>query len=292
MDSAFISEVEYYTLPKGYPLYKASRESKDSMELAPGKFYFFGVKNDNPDYIKAYEENYGIIFEFETTREYKLLAMDTPKTLKTLYKSASPEIRKILKTNYGYRTGIRDSNSEQDRKLSAYICELGFDGYAIYTMKTLAGGTFHSEFMICKMSNIEFVGRVSNETSADNILAKEKLNKHTREMREKRRKIKSRKSPGTREVRISSSTPTSSNSKKKYRVDSPSVSNKSLEYSSLMQNLFDQPLEKNLFGDSPTHSSKYPLKQKLFDSPIGSPETPTSPSRKTKKREYVPTTET
>jgi hypothetical protein len=282
MDSLFSTEegYRYYTLPKGYPLYKASRESKESMNLVPGNFYFFGVKNDNPDYIKGYEENYGIIFEFRTTREYKLLAMDTPKTLKTLYKSASPEIRKILKTNYGYRTGIRDSNSEQDRKLSAYICDLGFDGYAIDTMKTPAGGTFHSEFMICKMSNIEFVGRVSDEISADKILAKEKLDKQARELREQRRRNKTRKSP----------TPPSPSSKsplKKSLFDSPMGSYKSPK----------RMTSRSLFGNSPSPRSNSPLRRSLFDtppksqetSPIVSHETPSSSSHKKTKRNYTPT---
>ena len=56
-----------------------------------------------------------------------------------------------MDVNYGYRTGTRDSVSDKDKQISAYICDTfpDYDGYACNTMPTEFGGSFHSEAMIC-----------------------------------------------------------------------------------------------------------------------------------------------
>lgn len=322
MDSSVFSTTttengyEYYTLPKDYPLYKASRNSKEARNLAPGRFYFFGVKNESPEYIESFEKEYGIIFEFKTVRPYKLLAMDTPATLAALYKSAPPAIQTILIKNYGHGTGIRDSIGEKDSELSQYICNAGFDGYAIHTMKTTTGGTFHSEFMICNTGSMQSVKRVTTEVVANRILEKQKLDKLAPKKKTRKSPIKKNSdSPlnlpnkSLERKNLFGISPVSSSSSKspmkKARVSSPAfMSNKSPEAknlfgfspvstqkSPLRKNLFDSPGEfpefmsnkspeaKNLFGNSPVSS---PLMKNLFHS-----ETPGS-SRKT-KRKYTPT---
>ena len=70
--------IYYYIIPKNYPLFKATNNydiNTGGLFLTPNRFYFFGAKDENPEYIESYEEIYGIIFEFVTTREYKLLAI-------------------------------------------------------------------------------------------------------------------------------------------------------------------------------------------------------------------------
>jgi hypothetical protein len=166
-------EIYYYLLPEGLHLFKATiRDDTSAIKLNPKGFYFFGVKNMNPSYIEGYEELYGVIHEFKTTCEYRLLALDNEDTRKFLYEHADNDrIKKILKNNYGYTSGKRDSESNADRELSEYICKLGYDGYAIHDMDTDFGGKFHDEFMICKIDGIEYVKMVSDKDKIPSILA-------------------------------------------------------------------------------------------------------------------------
>jgi hypothetical protein len=244
---------EYYTLPEGYPLYKASRNSKTSRNFEPGRFYFFGVKNKKPKYIESFEKEYGIIFEFKTGRPYKLLAMDKPKTRSRLYDLAPPEIKTILERNYGHDSGFRDSIGEKDSEFSKYICSKGFDGYAIYTMKTRTGGRFHSEFMICDTTSMQMVERVTTESVADKILADEELKKY---VPKKKERPTTRKSPPAVKNNLFGTSPYKSSTKKQ-RVESPHEfmsSNKSIE------------VKQNLFGTSPLSSIKSPIQNNTDDS--------------------------
>jgi hypothetical protein len=229
---------EYYILPKNHRIFKASRESMDSMDLEPGRFYFFGVANDSQEYITSYEKEYGIIFEFETTRPYKLLAMDKPSTRATLYNSLTdkPDLKKILTENYGHNSGIRYSDSVKDKIFSNYICSQKFDGYAIHTMKTEFEGTFHPEFMICDTSSIRPVRRVSTAKVARKIWEGDKLNRLDHDMKQKRRRRTS-----TRNSPIAE--------------DSPIMFSKSFK-------------ARSLFGKSPGASPRESLPGKLFDSPV------------------------
>jgi hypothetical protein len=194
-----IKEIYYYLLPEGLHLFKATiRDDTSAIKLNPKGFYFFGVKNMDPAYIHNYEELYGVIHEFKTTRPYKLLALDEKSTREFLYKDAPKSIQKILKVNYGLESGIRDSESNADTELSKYICELRFDGYAIHDMNTDLGGKFHDEFMICNIDGIEYVEMVSDKTQTKSIIENSEMYK------EQERKIQPKKS---RKRRDSSESP-------------------------------------------------------------------------------------
>lgn len=180
----------YYDLSIETLLFKAGNDSNNTMVLSPDKHYFFGVANTDKEYIKEYEDLYGIIFEFKTKRPYKLLALDNEETMKKLYNEAPPKIQKILKHNYGYRTGIRYSDGNKDRELSQYLCKKSFEGYATNTMKTDFEGTFHPEFMICNVSDIEFVRRVTSDKRADILFEKAILSKLDNELKKPRKKTR------------------------------------------------------------------------------------------------------
>ena len=97
----------------------------------------------NPEYIESYEDEYGVIFEFVTMREYRLIALDDKQTQTTLYQNAPANIKRILENNYGYHNDLRNSVSGPDREISQYICSLGYDGYGIHDMRTdNMGGIF------------------------------------------------------------------------------------------------------------------------------------------------------
>ena len=152
----------YYIIQPGCPLFKATKKS-DTLVLRPGRLSFFGVHDMNPVYIASYENEYGIIFAFETTRPYKLLALDHPATKATLYNRVPKNIQDILKKNYGYTmSGRRDSELNSDLTLSQYLCDEGYEGYATNFMHTDTG-EFHPEFMICHVDGMRPLGRITND---------------------------------------------------------------------------------------------------------------------------------
>ena len=166
--------MSYYVLTPSQYLFKATKQA-GILSLQPGQLSFFGVKNMSPGYIEDYEEEYGVIFEFVTTREYKLLALDDQATQEKLYETAPPSIQDILERNYGFETGVRDSQSDPDRDLSMYLCKQGYDGYAIQSMRTDMGGTFHPEFMICDVGGIQYVGQITPPNRAQRIIDEAKM---------------------------------------------------------------------------------------------------------------------
>ena len=90
-----VDGMAYYIIQPGCPLFKATKKS-DTLVLRPGRLSFFGVHDMNPVYIASYEAEYGIIFAFETTGPYKLLALDHPATKAVLYNRVPENIKKII----------------------------------------------------------------------------------------------------------------------------------------------------------------------------------------------------
>jgi hypothetical protein len=180
--------ISYYIIPSGYKLFKATKEynGKDScINLEPSGFYFFGEHNKDTDYIEGYEELYGIIFEFVTTREYKLLALDDKETQNTIYNNNTvpKNIKTILTENYGYYDNKRNSVGEKDKKISEYLCGKDYDGYAIQSMETDFGGEYHPEFMICKIDGVECVGRITSDKRVEEILKDVRYKKMTENLK-------------------------------------------------------------------------------------------------------------
>lgn len=228
-------QLKYYTIPAEYPLFKASKADRAGMSLKPDRFYFFGVKNMDPGYIDEYEDIYGIIYEFKTTQPLKLLALDDRDTVNKLYEDddINYKIQDILDDNYGHMNGIRDSQSDKDRELSQYLCNKGYDGYAIEFMLTDTG-VFHSEFMICNASSkVEYVGRITSDEHVEHILEDARLKRLDQE-REDARKAARKAARKDREIKTESSNPIR-------LFDSPITE----------RTLFDSPVKKRkgLFND-------------------------------------------
>jgi hypothetical protein len=177
----------YYILSPGISLFKATKHS-DTLDLRRGRLSFFGVHNMDPAYIESYENEYGVIFAFETMRPYKLLALDHPATKEALYKRVPENIKQILRRNYGYTmSGRRDSELNSDLTLSQYLCDEGYEGYATNFMHTDTG-EFHPEFMICHVDGMRSLGRITNDpTKIANILARGRIDEVSRDLKVSRK---------------------------------------------------------------------------------------------------------
>ena len=192
----------YYIIRPGCPLFKATKNS-DTLVLSRGRLSFFGVHNLDPDYIASYEDEYGIIFAFETTRPYKLLALDHPATKMALYNKVPENIKRILRRNYGYNTmsGSRDSELDSDLALSQYLCDEGYEGYATNFMQTDTG-EFHPEFMICNVDGMRPLGRITNNpTKIANILRRGEIDQVSRDLKVSRKSKQIPESPSATKAR-------------------------------------------------------------------------------------------
>jgi len=187
----------YYIIPKGLPFFRAKKGSRyninsDFSVLTLNPRAFFGVHNMNRAYIESYEDKYGVIFAFETTRPYKLLALDHPDTKATLYNRVPPNIQDILRENYGYTmSGKRNSQLNSDLVLSQYLCDNGYQGYASDFIETDIDD-FDPEFMICDVSGIKSLGRITDSSRIASILEIGELKKRSEELKAARQKRKNR----------------------------------------------------------------------------------------------------
>ncbi len=151
----------YYIIPPNTNVYRGdTKEYVRGGDEIPETPTFFGLK---PGYVK----NYGLVNNYFTTRELKLLALDKPEENQSLYNRSSTKIRNILDRNYGFQTGLRDTDYKQDHGLVKYLCEKGYDGYFIGRMPVVSDAIveeyeddsddeniteprkFHAEMAIC-----------------------------------------------------------------------------------------------------------------------------------------------
>jgi hypothetical protein len=138
--------IVFYRIPRGTTLFRGDSDEylyKEQIMRLQNQPTFFGLEQENV------EENYGIAYEFVTLVELNLIALDKNQGT-AFYNFLPAEYKRILDVNYGYQSGIRYSVSEQDKRILAYICDNGYDGYACDAMLTTMGGTFHSEVALCK----------------------------------------------------------------------------------------------------------------------------------------------
>ena len=195
-----VDGMAYYIIPKGLPFFRAKKGSRyninsDFSVLTLNPRAFFGVHNMNRAYIESYEDKYGVIFAFETTRPYKLLALDHPDTKRVLYNRVPQNIKDVLRINYGYTmSGIRNSQLNSDLVLSQYLCDNGYQGYASDFIETDIDD-FDPEFMICDVSGIKSLGRITDSSRIASILEIGELKKRSEELkaaRQEKRKNRQR----------------------------------------------------------------------------------------------------
>lgn len=179
-----VDGITYYIIPAGTRLFRGDvpPNYNSPLEHISGPV-FFGQTAD-------VALTYGMPFEFVMKSEQRLLALD--KSMKQIYDNALDDdgaidgepvnivIPLILKRNYGYNGGVRNSDDAADKKLTKYICDK-YPGYATDFMATDFGGVFHREIVICNKDNVDFLQKlteVNGETVDEaKIKAEQKLRK-------------------------------------------------------------------------------------------------------------------
>lgn len=161
-----IDGINMYIIPVGTTLYRGDSNFTDinDSELLKGDYKFF-----TPD--AEYADKYGIVFEFKTNKELQLVALDDIS--QKFYDNVPEEIQDILKDNYGYsNNNTRDSVEEKDKKISKYICDKGYQGYAANTMKSKGfDDDLNAEVIICNAE--EYVERIRRVTEKGKISSKQ-----------------------------------------------------------------------------------------------------------------------
>lgn len=158
---------KYYVIPENTRLFRGDipEDFENPLSNIKGPVFF----GDNVETALTY----GLPFEFEPIKEIKVLALD--KSMETIYNEANPVIQSILKNNYGYPNGYRNSDDKADKELTKYICET-YGGYALDYMPTEAEGKFHREIVLCDKKQVEFVRKVPiSEAEENTIIDNQKL---------------------------------------------------------------------------------------------------------------------
>ena len=178
-----------YFIPAGTTLYRGDSNftNKDDPCLLKDKkcekgasFKFF-----TPDENYAYK--YGLLFEFKTTTDLSLVAMDDIS--KDFFINAPEEIQDILEDNYGYSSHKRNSVEEKDYKLSEYICDEKYQGYAANTMKSEGfDDDLNAEVIICNPENHLIPIRRINRNEDQSKLEKLNMRKTERDRAGPRKK--------------------------------------------------------------------------------------------------------
>ena len=154
---------KYYLVPQGTILYRGDTTLYPNFHL-PNSPAFFSTD-------ARFVKHYGLVFRFQTKRPLKLLVLDKKADYSLFYNSSPPNIQRILKNNYGYISGLRETEFVKDHELVTYICSLGLDGYANNRMGITedsihddyegdddnAAPQFHPEMALCNTNNVEFV---------------------------------------------------------------------------------------------------------------------------------------
>lgn len=180
-----IDGINMYIIPAGTTLYRGDSNFIDinDSELLKGDYKFF-----TPD--SEYADKYGIVFEFKTNHDLQLVALDDIS--RDFFTNAPEEIQDILEENYGYSSHKRNSVEEKDRKVSKYICDQGYQGYAANTMESKGfDDDLNAEVIICNAGeHVERIKRVTEESKIQSKQDKLKMRKTERDRVEPRKRAR------------------------------------------------------------------------------------------------------
>lgn len=174
---------KYYEIPANTLLFRGDTSIYPMFQLPKTPTFF----STEPKFVK----HYGIIFRFITTSPLRLLILDNHADYKNFYDNSPKDIQTILRRQYGYISGLRDSAYISDFKLVNYICSLGMDGYANDRMhvddfavvdeyegeEDMENRPFHPELALCNLTKISFVNPQQDVQNYINTYGEEELQK-------------------------------------------------------------------------------------------------------------------
>jgi len=181
--------IHYYEFPKGTSLYRTlGRQITD--DTLHHQNTYFALNKDTV--IENYAKQ-GYPYEFETTKDMKVVAVDMDN--QKFYDGAPEEIKKILKEQYGMNDGNkRNSETHKDNKVLEHICDKysnKFMGYGANEMNTFFSH-MHAEIALCKkyIGNVTKSGPVSLTKSQEDDYTRNKMEHEDREQRKNKNKSK------------------------------------------------------------------------------------------------------
>ena len=183
---------DYYELKTYQKLYRGDNRDIDIKKYYP-RFFTHEEK-----YAKVYGK---IIYKFTVQKKLKLLAVD--KNIKEFYEKSLPEIKTILRENYGYESKKRLSESDKDNKLLDSICKSDYDGYATDKMDT-EFSHFDPEITICKPQE-----NLSEATKVDTRMSKEAIEDANAEARLIENSVKTQRKEKRKKARTNNQSPRS-----------------------------------------------------------------------------------
>lgn len=166
-----------YQVPVGSALYRGDTELYQTKYLGDTIIYL----SKTVDTAKIY----GCVAKFHTSQPLVLLAMDKLSNIEKLLRDSPVPSGQALLSTFPIRLNrgpepepklYRNSDAKKDKIIAAYICGLGFDGYAAdrIEQEEIEGKYFHEEIMICNRALIselfEFLRHT--ECEIDNYLLK------------------------------------------------------------------------------------------------------------------------
>jgi hypothetical protein len=182
----FNSQIKFTPVPINTSIFRGDSNNYNNLEqdILEGKFKYFLNQPDD-----AVDEQYGVMHEFNTTKNLLLIRLDDKDTQTYLYEIADENIQTILKINFGYENNLRDTDREPDAKIASFLCELGYDGYLTDTMKTEGDGSFHREIVICNpIEKVEYVKQITDDARAETLKQEWKLKQMELQDKENRKK--------------------------------------------------------------------------------------------------------
>ena len=122
----FFGKISTILCHKEAKIYRGDKSDVNPQDKLSKEYLFFTPKMDQA-------KQYGIVSEFETNKPLRVVALDD--ITEDFFNSAPEDVKKYLESNYGYNTDkkLRISTESGDFRVSQYICDEGYDGYAINT---------------------------------------------------------------------------------------------------------------------------------------------------------------
>jgi hypothetical protein len=182
----FNIQIKFTPIPTNTSIYRGDSNIYNNLEqdILEGKYKYFLNQPDD-----AVDDQYGIMHEFNTTKNLLLIRLDDKETQTYLYELADENIKNIFKKNFGFENNLRDTDREPDAKMAEFLCNLGYDGYLTDKMKTDGDGTFHREIVICNpIEKLEYVKQITDNARAETLKQEWKLKQMELQDKENRKK--------------------------------------------------------------------------------------------------------